>query len=55
MKPRNALIFIITVACLTVWWQIETRLTAARDLNKKLSMEAAYLVKSQDDKPAQSE
>ena len=53
MKPRNALIFLTVVVGLTAWWQVESRLTTARDLNRKLSVEAAYLVKIQDDKPEQ--
>lgn len=55
MNPRNALIFLIAVACITAWWQVETRLTVAQNLNMKLSMEAANLVEIQDEKPPQPE
>lgn len=53
MNPRIALIFLLTIVCLVAWWQVETRITAAQDLNQKLSVEAAHLVAPEEDPPPQ--
>jgi hypothetical protein len=51
MKLRNTLIVLLSVVCFTAWWQVETRLSAARNLNMNLSVEAAFLMEIHEDKP----
>ncbi len=46
MKPRVFFVFVIVAACVSVWWQIESRLKTARELHARLSDEAAHYVNS---------
>ena len=41
MKLQALVLIAVTVACLTAWWQVETRLQKARDFHARLSEEAA--------------
>ena len=40
MKPRKPLVLIVITTCLAAWWQVENRLSAAREINRKLAIEA---------------